>query len=198
MKADPEWVNVIRMSLSEPQRESESTCVLSFSKCSLKTRVSRCSHPWVSLKLPLFVSRVVGQQLLVTPQTGDCTCVFVSTSQGYGKCLSGKRLLVLLLLLSHWWFMWSTAKQNGRTREEHLCHSFFFFPFSGSFLTGGYKLVCVWQGVDLHTQQELHVVTRTHQERAIKTTPCQLAVKTGEEELHELNKDWKLNSINIC
>lgn len=112
------------MSSSEPQRESESTCVLSFSKCSLKTRVSRCSHPWVSLNLPLFVSRVVGQQLLVTPQTGDCTCVFVSTSQGYGKCLSGKRLLVLLLLLSHWWFMWSTAKQNG---EEHLSHSFLFF-----------------------------------------------------------------------
>lgn len=91
-----------------------------------------------------------------------------------------------------------TKWKNKRRTSMSFISLFFFFPFSGSFLTGGYKLVCVWQGVDLHTQQELHVVTRTHQERAIKTTPCQLAVKTGGEELHELNKDWKLNSINIC
>lgn len=42
-------------------------------------------------------------------QTGDCTCVPVGTSLGHGKSLSGKCLQVLLLF-SHWWFAWITAR----------------------------------------------------------------------------------------
>lgn len=43
--------------------------------------------------------------------------------------------------------------------------------------------VCGWfrQGVDLQTQQELHIVTKTNQERTIKTTPSVVKVRRVEE-----------------
>lgn len=75
-------------------------------------QISHWSDPRLSLNLALFVSRLDGQQLLVTVHTGDCTCVFVTTCQGYGKSLSGKHLLVLLLF-SHWWVtQWKNKKQT--------------------------------------------------------------------------------------
>lgn len=69
-----------------------------------------------------------------------------------------------------------------------------FFPFSGSFLTGGYKLVCVCDKVLIYTHTA--AAPRGDQDPPRKsnknnTLTVSSAVKTGGEgwEGHEVNKD---------
>lgn len=115
--------------------------------CTLK-KVSRLQSP--APELVLFV-RFVGQQLLVTLQTGGCTCVFVPPVQGYGKCL---------LVIPHR----KTKGRDVRRTSFSSLLSLFQFPLPGSLLTSE----CVPQGVDLHTQ---------HEQWAIKTAPCHSALE---------------------
>lgn len=130
-----------------------------------------------------------GYRAAAAGETADCTCVFVSTSQEYGQ--------------SEWsvlsWCCFSSvtdvinSKSKGNAGKGFILS--FWVSVSLTFLYIYFYFYCspqcflslevfsqvgirwlVWQGVDLYTQQELHMVTRTHQERAIKTTPCQLAL----------------------
>lgn len=75
---------------------------------------------------------------------------------------------------------------NGKTKSKHMSFSLALsfkkkhyttrFFFWGGFFPQLAMSWCMWQGADLHTQQQLYMVTRTHQEKAIKTTPCQLTL----------------------
>lgn len=130
----------------------------------------------LSFSHPLFFLRVEGQQLLMTLQTGECTCVCVSI------CLRDMESLSVESVSWSWLAWWTKAgKQLWPLVSRLLCYFLLFFTFYSSFLSMWiYPLVgvnqCVWQCVDSHTQQEPHVVTRAHQEKAIKTAPCQFAL----------------------
>ena len=126
----------------------------------------------------------MGQQLLVTLQTGVCVCQYIS---GKWKVCEWKvspgTVVVIQSPMSHVMNSKNKTEKNGRNgrTSSSLRHCRFLILlhqslFSGCVLSQVAISRCARQGVDLRSQREFHVVTRTHQERAIKTTPHELTL----------------------